>query len=139
MATWRIRNYHKKNAVERQFWTKDGVEIIRDEGFRWGEWTCESDERPDIDLANPDGYELMSTDYDWEMQEMDDGSWAEWHWPDDMPEEERERIEAIWDEHWYEGMEEDGWVNDDTEHWIYGPIELTNEDTGESWNGDGNA
>ncbi len=138
MTIWRIRNYHKKNAVERQFWTKDGVEIIRDDGFRWGEWTCESEERPDIDLANPDGYELMSTDYDWEMQEMNDGSWAEWHWPEDMPEEERERIEAIWDEHWYEGMEEDGWVNDDTENWIYGPIELMNVDTGESWNGDSN-
>lgn len=136
MAIWRIRNYHKKNAVERQFWTRDGVEIIRDEGFRWGEWTCESDERPDIDLANPDGYELMSTDYDWEMQDMDDGCWAEWHWPEDMAEEERERIEAIWDEHWYEGMEADGWINDDTEHWIYGPIELINVDTGESWNGD---
>lgn len=136
MAIWRIRNYHKKNAVERQFWTCDGVEIIRDEGFRWGEWTCESDERPDIDLANPDGYELMSTDYDWEMQDMDDGCWAEWHWPEDMNEDERDRIEAIWDEHWYEGMEADGWVNDDTEHWIYGPIELSNVDTGESWNGD---
>jgi len=136
MATWKIRNYHKKNAVERQFWTRDGVQIIRDEGYRWGEWTCESDERPDIDLGNADGYETMATDYDWEMVEMDDGCWVEWHWPDDMSEEERERIESIWDEQWYEGLEEDGWVNDDTEHWIYGPIELTNLDTGESWNGD---
>lgn len=138
MATWRIQNYHKKNAVERQFWTKDGVEIIRDEGFRWGSWTCESDTRPDIDLPNPDGYDVMSTDYDWELQDMDDGSWVEWHWPDSMSEEERQRIEAIWDEFWYEGLEEDGWVNDDTEHWIYGPIELTNQDTGETWNGDTN-
>lgn len=136
MATWKITNYHKKNAVERQFWIKDGVTVIKDEGFRWGTWTCESDERPDIDLANPDGYDVFSSDLDWEMQDMNDGSWVEWSWPDDMPEQERERVQALWDDDWYEGMEDDGWSNDETEHWIYGPIELTNMDTGESWNGD---
>lgn len=136
MATWKITNYHKKNAVERQFWIKDGVTVIKDEGFRWGTWTCESDQRPDIDLENPDGYDVFSSDLDWEMQDMNDGSWVEWSWPDDMPEQERERVQALWDDDWYEGMEDDGWRNDDTEHWIYGPIELTNMDTGESWNGD---
>lgn len=136
MATWKINNYHKKNAVERQFWTKDGVTVTKDEGFRWGTWTGESDERPDIDLANPDGFEVLSDGVDWELDAMDDGCWVEWTFPDDMPEEEQERIQALWDENWYEGMEDDGWSNDDTECWIYGPIELTNVDTGESWNGD---
>ena len=54
MATWKITNLHKKNAVERQFWTKDGVTVTKDEGFRWGTWSCESDEKPDIDLDNPE-------------------------------------------------------------------------------------
>jgi len=135
MTTWKISNYHKKNAVERQFWTKDGVTIIKEEGFRWGTWTCESDEQPDVDLDNPDGYELMSTDYDWEMDNMDDGCWMEWTFPDDMPEEERERIEALWEEEWFDGLEGDGWYNDETEHWIYGPIQLTNVDTGEEFTG----
>ena len=53
MAVWKITNLHKKNAVERQFWTKDGITVTKDEGFRWGTWTCDSDERPDIDLTNP--------------------------------------------------------------------------------------
>jgi len=135
MATWKITNLHKKNAVERQFWTQDGIVITKDEGFRWGIWYCESDERPDIDLDNPDGYELMSTDYDWEMEEMVDGCWVEWTFPDDVDEEEQERIQALWDEDYYEGMEGDGWTNDDTEHWIYGPLKLTNEDTGEEFHG----
>lgn len=135
MATWKIENQYKKNAVERQFWSKDSVTVIKDEGFRWGIWICESDEQPDIDLENPDGYELMSTDYEWEMQEMIDGSWQEWTFPDDMSEEEQERIQELWNEDWYEGMEGDGWMNDETEHWIYGPIKLTNEDTGEEFNG----
>ena len=135
MATWKITNLHKKNAVERQFWTQDGIVVTKDEGFRWGIWYCESDERPDIDLDNPDGYELMSTDYDWEMEEMVDGCWVEWTFPDDVDEEEQERIQALWDEDYYEGMEGDGWTNDDTEHWIYGPLKLTNEDTGEEFHG----
>lgn len=133
MAIWKINNYHKKNAVERQFWTKDGITVTKDEGFRWGTWTSESNDRPDIDLTNPDGFEVLSDGVDWELDSMDDGCWVEWTFPDDMIKEERERIQALWDEDWYEGMESDGWTNNNTEHWIFGPIELTNLDTGESW------
>jgi hypothetical protein len=136
MAIWKISNYHKKNAVERQFWSKDGVTVSKDEGFRWGTWTCESDERPDIDLKNPDGFEVLFGDHDWEMDSMDDGCWVEWNFPDDMSEEEQEHIQELWDEDYFEGLEGDGWSNDDTEHWIFGPLELTNVDTGETWNGD---
>ena len=135
MATYKITNLHKKSAVERQFWIKDGFTVIKDEGFRWGVWTCESDQKPEIDLNNPDGYELMNSDYDWEMEEMLDGNWVDWTFPGDMDEEERERIQALWDEDYFEGLENDGWVNDETEHWIYGPIRLENLDTGEEWNG----
>ncbi len=135
MATWTISNYHKKNAVEKQFWVKDGVTIIKEEGFRWGSWSCESEERPDVDLNNPDGYDVLNTDYDWEMQDMEDGCWADWTFPEDMPEEEQERIQALWEEEWFDGLEGDGWYNDETEHWIYGPILLKNEDTGEEWYG----
>lgn len=135
MAIWKISNLHKKNAVEKQFWTKDGITVVKEEGFRWGTWTCESDEKPDVDLNNPDGYEILCTDYDWEMQDMVDGCWVEWTFPDDMPEEEQERIQALWDEEWYDGMEGDGWYNDETEHWIYGPIQLINTDTDEEFEG----
>ncbi len=133
MAIWKITNATKKNAVERQFWIKDGVTIIKEEGFRWGIWSCESDEQPDVDLDNSDGYELMSTDYEWEMEEMIDGSWVDWTFPEDMDEEEQERIQELWDEDSFDGLEGDGWINDETEHWIYGPIKLTNEDTGEEF------
>lgn len=136
MAIWKIQNLHKKNAVERQFWVKDGVVVSKDEGFRWGTWTCESDVKPDIDLNNPDGYEVGVSEYDWELDNMDDGCWVEWNFPTEMDEEEQERIQALWDENWYEGMEEDGWYNEDTECWLYGPLVLTNEDTGEEFQGE---
>jgi len=136
MAVWKITNQHKKSAVEKQFWYKDGITVIKEEGFRWGVWTCESDEQPDIDLENPEGYELMSTDYEWEMEEMIDGSWVEWTFPDDMDEDEQERIQELWNEDSFEGLEGDGWTNYETEHWIHGPIQLTNVDTGEEFNGE---
>ena len=134
MAIWRITNYHKKNAVERQIWIKDDVTVVKEEGFRWGIWETESDEQPDIDLENPDGWEPDSDE--WEFVEMIDGCWVEWIFPDDMDEEEQERIQELWNEDSFEGLEGDGWVNDETEFWLYGPLELTNVDTGEEFHGE---
>jgi len=135
MARWQITNLHKKSAVERQFWNKDGREFIKEEGFRWGIWECESDERPDIDLDNPDGYELMATDYDWEMIEMTDGCWVDWTFDSSFDEEEQEQIQELWDEEYFEGLEGEGWFVDETEQWIFGPITLKNLDTEEEWHG----
>ena len=73
MTTWTLKNLHKKSAVEKQFWYKDGATLIRYEGWRWGEFYCESDEQPEIDLKNPDGYNLSDSDYDWELAGLDDG------------------------------------------------------------------
>jgi hypothetical protein len=124
MATWVLTTKTKKNAVEKQFWYKDGRVIIREEGYRWGKFYCESDERPDVDLANPDGYELGDSEYDWELDNLDDGCWADWTFPDDMSEEEQEEIQEAWEEDFMAGMEALGWSNDDTEYWFYGELEL---------------
>ena len=136
MAIYTIRNLYKKEAVERQFWKKDQQVIVKDEGFRWGTWQCESDERPNIDLNNPDGFEPASSDVDWEIVEMEDGSWVTWNFPDDIDLDEQERIQNLWDENFFEGLEDDGWVLNDTEFWIFGPIKLINADTNEEWNGE---
>ena len=136
MATWKLSNYHKKNAVERQFWRKDDRVIIREEGFRWGTWYCESDTKPDVDLKNPDGYEVNFTDYDWELDSMDDGCWGEIEAGRNTTEEDIADFETAWDNDGYDGVEALGWYNDDTEFILYGPLQLENEDTGETWNGD---
>ena len=128
MAIWTLKTIHKKSAVEKQFWYKDGKTVIRYEGYRWGEFYCENDEQPEIDLANPDEYNLSDSDYDWELASLDDGCWVEWEYPDDMTEEEQEEIENAWEEEFYEGMEELGWSNDDTEYILQGPLELSDEE-----------
>jgi len=109
MATWTLKTLHKKSAVEKQFWYKDGKTIIREEGYRWGEFYCESD-------------------YDWELSSLDDGCWADWTFPDDMTEEEQAAIETAWDEDYFDGMEELGWSNSDTDYILQGPLELTDEE-----------
>ena len=132
MAVWQLSTEYKKNAIEVQLWYKDSVAIKRVEGYRWGTFSCESDERPDIDLRNEgDGYELA--DYDWELGSLDDGCWADWEYPTDFPVEERIKIEEAWDNEWYDGMEALGWSNDDTEYWFQGPLKLVNQDTGEEF------
>ena len=128
MATWILKTLHKKNAVEKQFWYKDGKVIIREEGYRWGEFFCESNEQPEIDLNNADGYNLSESDYDWELTSLDDGCWADWTFPEDMTEEEQAEIESAWEEEYFEGMEELGWSQDDTEYILQGPLELSDED-----------
>ena len=135
MAIWKLTNDHKKNVVERQFWVKDGLTVVKDECYRWGVFSTESEERPEVDLDNPDGWEQFGQEQDWDMEEMMDGCWIEWTWPDDMDEEERQRVEELWNEDSFEAMENDGWYNDDTEHWVYGPLRLTNEETGEEFVG----
>jgi len=128
MAIWILKTLHKKNAVEKQFWYKDGKVIIREEGYRWGEFYCENDEQPEIDLNNADGYNLSESDYDWELTSLDDGCWADWTFPEDMTEEEQAEIESAWEEEYFEGMEELGWSQDDTEYILQGPLELSDED-----------
>jgi hypothetical protein len=133
MARWQIQNYQKKNAVERQLWHKDDQVLIKEEGYRWGIWECESDTKPDIDLDNPDGWE--STD-EWEFVEMIDGCWIDWVYPKNMTEEEQEQLMEIYDNDWYEGLENEGWYHHDTEIYLYGPLHLTNKDSGEEWHGE---
>lgn len=127
MAKWTLSTKEKKSCVEREFWThpdySDSV-IVRETGWRWGTFTCESDERPNIDLDNPDGFHVYDTEYDFELDSMHDGCWEEWTWPDDMPEEERERLQEIWEEDDYSGWEEQGMTHDDTEVVLFGPLEL---------------
>jgi hypothetical protein len=141
MATWTLKTQHKKSAVEVQFWHKEGGKIIvREEGYRWGEFTIESDVKPNIDLKNPEGYELgyveEAGDNSWELVSLDDGCWADSEARLNCTEEELEEFDTAWEEDFYEGVEELGWSNDDTEYWFYGPLELTNEDTGEVFQGE---
>jgi hypothetical protein len=140
MATWSLSPQYKKSAVEKMFFYKDGKIISIEQGFRWATFKVESDERPltDEELKNEDGYELGCIDNDecWEMWDMIDGCWLDIQAERDVTDEELDEFERAWEEESYDGVENLGWRNDDTEYYYVGPLLLTNEDTGEEFLGE---
>jgi len=140
MATWELTTEWKKSSIERQFWYKGGKCIIREEGYRWGTFTVESDERPltDEELKNESGYELGCIDNDecWEMQDLSDGCWTEYEAGHNATQADVNEFTDAWNENWYEGVETLGWSLDDTEFYFSsGPLKLTNLDTGVEYSG----
>ena len=141
MTTWSLSPQYKKSAVEKMFFYKDGKCITIEQGFRWATFKVESDERPltDEELQNEDGYELGCIDNDecWEMWDMIDGCWADIQGDNDRTTStDVEEFEEAWGEDGYEGVEALGWSQDDTEYYYHGPLELTNESTGEVFKGE---
>ena len=135
MAFWKLSPQNKKSAVEQMFFYNGSKAIIVEQGWRWGTFTVESNERPltDLELVNAEGYELGCIDNDesWELSEMTDGCWLDVTAGCNATEEDVAAFEQAWEEDGYDGVEELGWSNDNTEYSYYGPLELTNEDTGE--------
>lgn len=136
MALWRISTVEKKSCEEREIWSKDNQTIVRINGFRWGAFTVVTTDNcaPEgITADNPDGIDMYSYFSDnaengAELDSMDDGWLGDWEFPDDMDEDEQQRIIDGYDENSYEFMENDGWFNDETEAWLFGPLEIVRID-----------
>ena len=133
MAYWTVSTKDKKSVEEHELWQKDDMVIRRISGFRWGTWTVEtSDDKPPVfeQLDGPSGDAVNMYDYfednieNIELEMLDDGWYGDVIWPDDMSDEERERLEELWEEDGYSGWEEDGWINYETECWASGPLEV---------------
>lgn len=136
MARWQVTTLNKKSVEEHEYWVKDGATIIRVTGFRWGSWlvTTDDDEEPQFNrVRNPLGNEVedsinMNDCYennveDCELELLDDGWYADTMYPDDMDEEEQERMSDLWDEDSYEGWESEGWIQTETECWTDSELE----------------
>lgn len=121
---WVLTTTEKKSVEEYEFWTKDEVTIKRINGFRWGTVYCEDEDKPEIDLDNPNGISVFDCGYDFELDNLDDGWYCDWEFPDDMSEEERQAIMDGWDEDSYDYMESNGWYNSENETWFFGPLNL---------------
>lgn len=140
MATWIIYAKYKKSTVEKEYFTKDGQTIVIENGWRGGRFQIETegDEPPEIDVVNTDnidgGLEIYSFYPDGvesvELLETYDGCWFDVEWPEDMPEEERKRLQERFDEDgYYDVLEsQEGWMHDETEMWLVGPLVLEDSD-----------
>ena len=64
-----------------------------------------------------------------EMVETSDGCWEDVEFPEEMDEEEQEQLQELMDEEgYYTALEENDWMHDETEMWVWGPIEILDED-----------
>jgi hypothetical protein len=120
--TWRLSTVDKKSVTEIQTWTIGKLTATYELGWRWGYWEYET--KPDISKHDPNGQTDVYDFGEVGDQEQDDGCWAEWNWPEEMDSDEIERLEDIFNEEGSEGLENEGWSNDDTEYFVTGPLKL---------------
>jgi hypothetical protein len=143
MATWTVKTYHKKNVQEVEHWVqREGQgKITVTNGFRWGEWTVETsdDNPPEFEFTTVPGGDGLRDSINMldcevnniesvELVNMDDGGC--WYDVDvtGLDEEEQAKIEDFLEENSIYDLEDEGdWYNDETEWWIWGPIEIINE------------
>lgn len=122
-----ISTVDKKSAVqfETYHYTVDGKlwEFQIESGYRWGKATIACDDIPE---QAEDPYEDGFTVSDYEMDDidLDDGCWLFFHFPEDMPEELKEKIEKIWEEDQYTGFEDNDINMWECDTIFYGPLEI---------------
>jgi hypothetical protein len=127
MTWWNVSNRQKKTVEEHELWQKDDMVIRHIVVWRSGSVSVETenDEPPEFDQSDGpsgDAVDMYAIDYEYEFNETIDGCYEDFIWPDEMSEEERERLLELWEEESYNGWEEDGWDQYDTELWFSGPL-----------------
>ena len=112
MAIWSLKPTWKKSLIERMYFVKGDNKVMIETGWRWGEFTVETedDNPPEIEA----GADLWDCGYDVEMIEMTDGCWEE-HDMDECDEETREWLEEFLEENSWMDLEEHGWTNTESE------------------------
>jgi len=142
-----IEPTQKKSVVETTYWSNSETnETLQIEtGWRWGTFIItelEEDETP------PDNESVVNNEhgfcvYEYANAELDntnDGCWeyltltdADGNTCGDSEDEDNplaarlKEIEEGWWEDSYTYMEENGWIDEDSETWIYGPLKVTQE------------
>ena len=147
MATWTIKTHYKKSCEQHEHYVQrdgDGKILVTD-GFRFCEYTIETSDdnfpqfefievpggdgkRDSLDLNSLAGDNIESC----EMVEMfDGGCWGDIE-IEGLDEDEEEEIREFIEEEGAYALEDDGeWYLEDTEVYVWGPLSITNDETGE--------
>jgi hypothetical protein len=145
MAWYTVKTYYKKSCEQHEHYVQrngNGRILVKD-GFRFCEFQVETndDEFPQFEfdcVPGGDGkkdsldmYSLSGSNIEGsELVEMfDGGCWGDIEIEGIEDEEELERLEEFINEEGAYALEDDGeWYLEDTEVWVWGPIEVTDED-----------
>lgn len=148
MAFWEVKTYHKKNVEQHEYFVqREGngrIKVI--DGFRWATFRIETsdDNFPEFEFTEVPGGNGAKDSLDLffvsgpniegsELIDMfDGGCWGDIE-IEGLDENEEEKVREFIDEEGTWALEDNGeWYLDETECWVWGPIQVTNEDTGES-------
>jgi hypothetical protein len=147
MATWTIRTHYKKSCEQIEYFYNrkiNGAKVIVRDGYRRAEFSIETtdDNFPDIQFGQVPGgdgkidsvdlFSLIGDNIDsTELVEMyDGGCWGDIEIEGIDDEDEVERLTDLVNEEGSYALEEDGdgdWYLDDTECWVWGPLEIEDE------------
>ena len=143
MANWKVSTYYKKSCEEHEHYVKDGQTIVRKTGYRGCSFFVETnnDNPPEFEFdfvpggdGNKDSINMYDCYYNnienVELDSMWDGCWEDIDFPEDMADEEQERLMEVIEEHGvYSALEdEEGWSQNETEAWVWGPILIEDEE-----------
>ena len=135
MAFWKVSTLQKKSCEEREIWSKGNKSIIRINGFRWGTFTLETtDDNPPDGITEENKEGINISDYTGSnfksiaLDSMDDGWLGDCELSDNIDEDEQAELLEGMEDDYYEYLETNGWVNDETEVWLFGPLEITKID-----------
>ena len=144
MATWKVSPYYKKSCEEHEQYFKDDMMIVRKTGFRGASFIVEtSDDNPpefefdyvpggDGKLDSIDMYNCYVNNIESvELDSMWDGCWEDIEYPEEMDEEEQERLAELIEESGdvYDVLEnQEGWSQSESQAWIWGPILIEDKD-----------
>jgi hypothetical protein len=143
VANWKVSPLYKKSCEEHEHYTKDGMTIVRQTGYRGASFYVEtSDDNPpefefdcvpggdsrqeSIDMYNCEVNNIESV----ELDSMWDGCWQEIIYDDEIDEEELRRLVELIEEEGdvYDVLEnQEGWSQSETQAWIWGPIQIEND------------
>jgi len=128
--TFKISTLEKKNVIQVERWTKNGVTLIHSTGWRWG--TATFKDKPDLsDYDEEYGIDIYSMDI--EDHELDDGCWEEWEYiqsavgNQEQVDDYREEVEEYLELNGFADLEDMGWESEDSELLFRGPLEVTEE------------
>lgn len=144
MANWIVKNYYKKSCEQHEYFIqREGQGRVKvTDGFRWATFrvTTTDDNFPEFEFEEVpggdgarDSLNLFSVSgpniEDSEMIDMfDGGCWGDIEIAG-LDEEQEEELREFIEENGAWALEDEGeWYLDETECWVWGPIEITNED-----------
>jgi hypothetical protein len=147
MATWTVKTHYKKSCEQHEHYVQqegNGRILVKD-GFRFAEFTVETSDdnfpefefievpggdgkKDSLDMYSLEGNNIESS----ELVEMfDGGCWGDIEF-NGLTLEQEEELEEFIDENGAYALEDDGeWYLEDTEVYVWGPLSVTNDETGE--------